>query len=308
MLWGQGGANEALISLDRQMQGPGNIATRALHKSYAMNQWVDDFGHAIVYLDRVRKGASSEVAVAEANTIMGNFSKMTPFERQFIRRVYPFYAWTRHVTQLAWHLAVYHPLRTAFTLHLATITESPDDMRKLLDMPGFLQSALPLGADKFFPMARFSPFDQIGAPVVLDPRRLLSGVNPILQAAAFKTTGINLRAGRQATRPPWDVPQTETGGTRLGSTSWKQLAYYLSQATPQTRFLEAATQPNVAHYDTGEVIRRRGQTIPLAGSRYEELARALGLPVPITVNLAEYQARQAKAAGARRKLLAKAGK
>jgi hypothetical protein len=90
-----------------------------IQASYRANSFIDDVTRTAVYLSKIDKGLSPEIAVRESLNAMGDFTRMTPFERNTIREIIPFYAWMRHVTQAAIRLPIEHPMRAAWMIALA---------------------------------------------------------------------------------------------------------------------------------------------------------------------------------------------
>lgn len=82
-------------------------------------------------------GTLVDNAMNETMRVVGDFTTMLPVERRLFRRIAPFYAWYRHVTKLMATQPVYHPLRTAWTLHLSDLMFDADDREFL---PEWMQS------------------------------------------------------------------------------------------------------------------------------------------------------------------------
>ena len=67
-----------------------------------------------------------EESTRKALNALGDFSAMTPFERRWVRRVVPFYAWLRHQIKITFMLPLQSPLRAAF-LNLVFQAMTPED-------------------------------------------------------------------------------------------------------------------------------------------------------------------------------------
>ncbi len=278
-----------------------------IQSSYAANQFVDNLGRNLFYLAKKAQGYSDEAAVTSALQTLGDFQRLLPWERQVMRRVFPFYAFTRHITQLAFRLSRDNPARVAWTLHLAD-TFQPEDNAN--DIP-FLQGALPVGGDRFVPLARLSPFDT--AADVFDPTDIGGNLSPLIKLPIEATTGYQVgRPGANIlspiSRPPGTGSIDDYG--RESPAGWlldpRAALYRLSGVLPQTRLLRDYVGPYsepVARFDTGEPIKltlssRFGttrKTLPDEREPAADLARFVGVPFPETVDVdAIRQARRSR--------------
>lgn len=77
-------------------------------------------------------------AARTSQDFLGDYSRYTHFERKYMRRVLPFYAWARTITRLALMLPVKYPKRTALLalgLDIAGKLGSSQDINDLFGMP-----------------------------------------------------------------------------------------------------------------------------------------------------------------------------
>jgi hypothetical protein len=280
-----------------------------INAAYQLNQFVDDWARSTVYLAKKAKGLNDETAVRLALRAMGDFANMTPLERNVIRRIYPFYAWSRHVTQLAAHLAVEHPVRVAWMMNLgANYGGGADDA--VADVPSFLAGALhvpdsgPLAAwsnallgesdtQRFLSVRSLNPYGDIATSPFSSPKEFARGTNPMLKLAAFIAGG-NLGKWRDVTRPPGTTRRSEYGGEEWTASDAGAVLYWLSQQTAPTRAAHAALADPVVRYDTGDPMRLKGAEIPMEGGRREAVIRNTGIPfVPTTFDEERQKARVA---------------
>jgi hypothetical protein len=261
---------------------------RLLNKSYAFNETVDSINRVMVYLAKEKSGVSSEAAVQLALKAAGDFTKMTPVERQVIRRVIPFYAWQRHITRLAFSLPVEAPARVAWTLHLATLENqlNPD--------PGkaneFNDGTIPVGGGKRLSVRSLDPY---GSSFWTDPTFRGAGyaLNPVIKLGTAALTGINLNKGPTGTvsgkfrkNPSGFGAPAEVMAVKHP----KALAQYATGNVPQIRTLQDFLAGDVpVRYDTGEP-RKVGPGASKANAkptltgrgRMATVARFLGVPFP----------------------------
>lgn len=274
--------------------------------SYSMNEFVDNWTRSTIYTAlKEGRGMADDEAVRLALRAAGDFGKMTAFERDFVRRTFPFYAWSRHITQLMWHLAIDHPFRLAWTMHMGQLFGGDEGQR-----PAFLKGAGKIGGG-YFSFAGLNPFENsIGTPFSAPSEwvpQVMRGLNPVARVGIGALTNINLSRGRPYTRPNGTGPIDENGRFRFGFLSPGELFYVLTQQTPLGRFGFDAWHRNeqVVRYDEGLPIKRGGQPIPLEGGTLERLMRDLGVPWTFTVDVAQANAtrdrRMRELAAARRR-------
>lgn len=101
-------------------------------------------------MDRLSPGMTDEV-LRHVNRFFHDYSTLSTFEREGLRRIFPFYGFTRHVARLTFALPREHPLRTRMFAALAQIADeeeryqwrqegiNPDEIRS------YRAGAMPLG-------------------------------------------------------------------------------------------------------------------------------------------------------------------
>jgi hypothetical protein len=65
-------------------------------------------------------------AVQKANDVLGNFSELSPFERQTMRTIFPFWSWMKFINKAAMQLLIDQPDRLVFMAHLGGLTMEED--------------------------------------------------------------------------------------------------------------------------------------------------------------------------------------
>jgi hypothetical protein len=239
--------------------------------SYAANEFVDNIGRSAVFLAKKSKGLSDEEAVKAALQAMGDFSRMTPFERRFVRRAIPYYAWSRHITTLAFQLPIEHPLRVAWTLHLADEYADPDTR----DLPGSLAGAVKLPGGKLLEAGRFFPFGDAGR--ILEPNGVESQLSPLAKIPVQSRQGVNLSSGKPFSRPPGTGRHDEFGAQLPTAPS---IAHQVGGLFPQKRLVDSLTgRDKVARYDTGDKVLTAKGPIATGKNAGTGFLRFLGVPV-----------------------------
>jgi hypothetical protein len=80
-------------------------------------------------------------AVQFANETLGSFSDMSPWERNVIRQVFPFWSWIKFINTAAGKLLLDSPDRVLFYAHLGSMTMDPDSE----GLYSWLQGKTPMG-------------------------------------------------------------------------------------------------------------------------------------------------------------------
>lgn len=273
-------------------------------RSYELNGYLDDMNRVAVWLEKrekltsrdlhefaaqnpdlavglTREQLANEAAVRLSLRAMGNFTKMTPLERNVIRRVVPFYAWLRHITQVAIRMPAYSPVRTAWFLHLAELYGEPPEFE-------FLSGAIPLGNGRFIRLPRLNPFED----VTLDPSRMGQNLSPLIRVPVAIATGADVGEWTQLRRPPGtgDLdPQGNPQATPLFKPErWDEAAYFIGSQIPQVRLLrelqESTEGGQTLRYPTGQsYVDDQGQPILSDKSAYGSVAQYLGLPARFSI-------------------------
>lgn len=263
-------------------------------KGFKMNQWIRATQRGAAYLEALDKarltGIPEEQAVAravwEANRTFGAFGELSPFERRVVAQVFPFYAWTKHVTQWAGRLAVDHPARMVWALHLGASWGDQDQL------PTWLKGGVPIG-NYVLPFGFMNPLQATlsggGTPIdstnsQLGFQNLASGLSPAI------TTAVAAGFGRNLDRPGWGLNSADKASVDaygrekpvpLINRPFEAAGFALNQV-PLAR-TAAALLPSVGipggyqggpvlRFDTGQTRTRKKQPIPADHQRLGTLA------------------------------------
>lgn len=286
-----------------------------VQKSYEVNGFMDDLARVAVYLKRYEKmtdaelyafaadnpslaahvgdlkGLRREAAVRMSLDALGNFRKMNRFERQWVRRAIPFYAWMKHITTLTFRLPVYHPLRVVWTMHLADLYGDEAEFP-------LLAGSLPLGGDSYLRLPRANPFEDVAAlPQSGDPRDIIGtigkSVGPIPRLASLIATGIDPSTLQPVRRPPGDERLDAYGRSAFNPvTDPEQVLSVVGNLFPQVRLGRAAVDTikygePVLRYPTGDPYKTgAGSVIPAGRPLLSEALGLIGAPYPMNIETA----------------------
>lgn len=299
--------------------------------SYNMNEYVDNASRSAIYLAKmdprrqlfadwdagkitteqfkaqVKGTLGPEAALKQALRAAGDFSKLTSLEKQWVKRIWVFYPWYRHITKLAMSLPIYSPARTVWLLHLADVFGGdPDEAREAgagskhqAGLPKFAQGGIPLGGGTELSAGGLNPFAAGLDSPFYSPEGALGAVTPLAQWPAAVLFGKDLKHGmRDFSRSPGSGNLDEYGRP-TGTPLWKdrdELSNYFQQQFPQGRLFQTATRQPILYYDTGEPMLSGGQPIEVdKPSGLSGAAMGLfGVPAKQTVDAEEIAGRTAK--------------
>lgn len=257
--------------------------TWAVRKGYDANTWTDDLYRNIVYLKKVDEGASVGEGVKEARAILGNFERLTPFERRVMRRVFPFYAWTKHVTKLSTKLATEDPARVAWNMALPLIF-APEDQD--FEGPSWLQAMANVGDDKFMSLGWAFPFSVAGEFDPSNPQEFVaSQLSPVIGTAYSLATGNDPSFGRFEAMSSPDTPYGQSPGF-LPFSNPLGAAHVVASNLPQYQAIYDELQRRRSEgkgqrlFDTGERMGKEDPNKDLA----RNLGRLFGVPMPKEYN------------------------
>lgn len=285
-------------------QGPERQARtpvgKAIALSYRLNEFVDNLTRSAVMLEELGDGVPSDKAMQVALRSLGDFTRMSSFERRVVREILPFYTWLRHQTVATLRLPITSPTRAAWMLQLAHLYTDPDMRVSLLE---FLGSLIPIGGNRYLDAGSISPFATL-PEIPFAPTAIGRHVSPFIKVPLAIATGVDLnRGGQQLTRPAGTMRRGNYGQEeptpplyRLVSDPVRglgEIGYVATQQAPAPiRSIRDLILGDEARYATGYTVTQRGR--PLRNERLTPISvilRGLGLPAPVTIDIEEMERR-----------------
>jgi len=178
----------------------------------------------IAYL--ARDPAASAEVLREFSNFLGDYIHYTPFEQQWLRRIFPFYSWLRVATRLSFSLPVGHPLRAealAIAARGAQVAIDPQNVQGQL--PIYDRGYMPiLGTHAAIGMSTANPFSDVarmlggleqGGPSGLAQALYAGSASPFVQFGASAITGTDPLTGQPYYAPPGfgDTVTSQYGAT-----------------------------------------------------------------------------------------------
>jgi hypothetical protein len=196
---------------------------------------VDEINPATLLNDPVLYDAVIK-AVQETNVALGAFSEMTPFERNNLRQVFPFWSWMRYINKAAADLLLNQPDRVLLTAHLGAMVSNGEGD----DWLDWLQEKTPGPFGYLFDLRFLNPY---GDSLLFQKNPIkgftqeFSSISPVitksLDASNIVTnylTGSEIDVGKQLSRPGYTeggIGQSAMGfGDMLGELGYTGLTAF----------------------------------------------------------------------------------
>jgi len=208
--------------------------------AYDLNSAVDDMYRISTYLSTEKrllgKGADAMAAKAAGleavNRYFQNWNALTPVERNLLREVFPFYAFTSYAMRFVMEYPGTHPLRASIMSNMAEaelrdMNESlPPEMMDYLALSGQNEH----GDQSFISLRGLNPFADTANQFTI--KGFLSGLNPVGQAVA-KSVGADLGQGGYLGRPVYDAQTGKLTDSKPGF-----VESLIGSTVPQIQFLQ----------------------------------------------------------------------
>ena len=240
-------------------------------------------------------------AVQFANETLGSFSEMTPWERNVVRQVFPFWSWIKFINTAAAKLLLDSPDRVLFYSHLGSMTMDPDSE----GLYNWLQGKTPIGG-LLFDLSFTNPYTdaivfqknpfQAGFEQTTSFSPAITFTLSALGEAAYYTTGTKFPAFITGTRPSYlegsRTASSATFGDFVGGVAYQGLKSFggparnlleVGPADTKIPFTDVAVGPG-KRFTQGS-LRSSGRYSELGltdnTARLSSILRTFGLPGPI---------------------------
>lgn len=152
------------------------------------------------------KNPEYRAALKQVNRYFNNYDRTTPFERMFVRRIFPYYKFFKHSTELLTRFPFEHPLKSAVARQLggAALKDIKDTLAQYglrwdRDVPTEMRDSFPIykttNQDTGEPIVWMystkgsNPFAQLNG---FASEQALQMLNPVIKVAIERATGVNL--------------------------------------------------------------------------------------------------------------------
>jgi len=131
---------------------PFTLSTRnpILRGGFKVGQTIEDNARIALFIDSLNKGKNFDQAASQVRKYLFDYGDLSPFERSTLKRLMPFYTWSRKNLPLQLEALVRHPDKVN-KLNLARENiQFETDVPDIEDVPDYIRSAMPIyGAEKF---------------------------------------------------------------------------------------------------------------------------------------------------------------
>jgi len=252
----------------------------AAQKMYDLNSWMDETYKVATHLNiegkALRKGATAEAA-AEAglqavNQYFQNWNSLTPIERQVLREIFPFYAFTSYAMRFIMQYPGTHPLRTSIMSNMAEAEIKdmnqalPPEMLDYLALNGQDEN----GDQRFLSLRGLNPFSDTADAFTI--QGALSGLNPIGQAVV-KSLGGDLGYGVGAGQPTYDKDTGKMTDEKPGF-----LESLVSSTVPQVGFLNRLAGRDAEYNALLRTNPEAAQRLLVAGIGIPAMGKTINIP------------------------------
>jgi hypothetical protein len=209
--------------------------------------------------------------------VMGNLEAATPLERSVMRKIMPFYGWTKHIIKYVLTYPADHPFRAQFLSVLAT--QNSEKFSSGLDQR--MQLLYFLGTP-----------DPSGNVTAIDVRQM----NPFRDVANYATLGGWFSAANPIITGPLEMidPQLVYGGNVLHPNVTYNSVYGTNQAGAAGSLMNAAQAeiPELSALDNAIGITSQARSLRASGGSSKAIFSALGIPwLPQHINLQQISAK-----------------
>lgn len=131
---------------------PFTLSTRnpILRGGFKVGQTIEDNARIALFIDSLNKGKNFDEAASQVRKYLFDYGDLSPLERSTLKRLMPFYTWSRKNLPLQLEAIVRHPDKVN-KLNLARENiQFETDVPDIEDVPDYIRSAMPIyGAEKF---------------------------------------------------------------------------------------------------------------------------------------------------------------
>ena len=262
-------------------------------------------------------------AVQFANETLGSFSEMTPWERNVVRQIFPFWSWIKFINTAAAKLLLDSPDRVLFYSHLGSMTMDPDSE----GLYSWLQGKTPIGG-LLFDLSFTNPYTdailfqknpfEAGFEQTTSFSPAITFTLSALGETAYYTTGTKFPTFITGTRPSYlegsRTASSATFGDFVGGVAYQGLKSFggparnlleLGPADTKIPFTDVAVGPG-KRFTQGS-LRSTGRYSELGltdnTARLSSFLRTFGLPGPlISMEEAKRQAEEQRIADEKARL------
>jgi hypothetical protein len=173
-----------------------------------LSSYIEDTDRLITFFIGIENGMSIQGAADVVDKLLFDYSDVTKFETQVMKRIFPFYTWLRKNIPLQLELLAEKPQRYARLNRIMKAFNEEETEIQRMYKPKYIQSdSIHLGDGKY--LALNLPVGDMER--IFDPREIFSDINPLLKLAielpantnVYFDSPIQVKPGAMTKAPAW---------------------------------------------------------------------------------------------------------
>jgi hypothetical protein len=247
-----------------------NPLKHPIRAARSVGQGVEDFSKRALFLDQLHKGETLEEAAKTVDKFLFDYGDLTAFERQTMKRIFPFYTWMRKNIPLQVEQVVKQPHKYAAidkgTNALENAAKDEGTFTQEGNRPEYLQgnNAVQLPTEKGKSKKYWSPslpYDDLnklpipgGTDIPTALRKLGSSIDPVVKAGAE----LALNKSFFFNKPLYD----EKLGPMVDNQKINSYLEYLPESLKSQLFTETIGPDGKAQYEMPAAVKYALQQLP----------------------------------------------
>jgi hypothetical protein len=190
---------------------------------------IEDHGRLVNFLAALEDGKTYEEAADITNKFLFDYSDLTEFEQNVMKRIVPFYTFARKNIPLQWERLLNDPQKFRYAMLAQKAVNKPETEEQKRYKPDYLENAIHLGNGKYLNLNL--PMNDLQK--LFDPKELYGMINPLKSVAE---AGFNKN-------PYFNAPISRYEGDVTKTPSYAKLIPGLTEETPNGTMMN----PEIRH-------------------------------------------------------------
>ena len=216
----------------KRVGGMQSVSKEVLHRFHRANEVVDELARVAVYHRSLRAGMSKTEALSRSFEALVDYQRLSPFERQAVRAVVPFYAWQKGIMRLVAQFPVDHPIAAGMLMQLDKLNQELNEREFGAEMPEYYRGMIKLPLLGTINTRSMNPFQDAGQ--LASPEGIAASMNPFVDIAVRNAVGA----------PEYGYPEHQRVnefGSVMPTTSPAEELVKVGTGLPQARLFQGLT-------------------------------------------------------------------
>ncbi|MGL4774527.1 MAG: hypothetical protein ACRC2K_13280 [Clostridium sp.] len=203
----QGSVNEFVDGVSKTLDKPTSLTRRVLDPT--SNEWIpaevnkkigdtiENYAKVMNYITHLKRGLPEQKALELVKRALFDYSDLTDFEANVMRRIIPFYTYLKKNTALQIDAFVNNPYKYyMITRTINEINNANETEQERMLRPDYMKNDIALGGGKYLNL-NLPLYDMTKA---FNPKELISGLNPMIKTPLEITTNKNFFTGSEISK------------------------------------------------------------------------------------------------------------